>query len=786
MPAPTLDAALKELSLDPDFAKLPKEWQTNIAQKLVDGDGPGALAYGRQTVKTPLTVQNIPELAPQEMAEYNRRKAAGDTRSWEQWAADHQLADPKWLNSLQVLAPMNNDGAQGSPEELAALDRWRGKAQKVVDGGSSSTNAEDYLLNQAINKGLADIEKDKERAEMAGKLRETYDPIFKSGTATLAGLYDGTQLEKENKITDEATAKFLAGLDTQRGENTAALNTFTAAEKAALADQVAGKKTALGAEVAARQAALTAQTEAQRKAIGTEVTARQGALATQTAAQRKAIEAELATKNAALATDLTTRRGAIGTEVDARNAALATLGASRKGAIASEVGEYRSALATELDQKGAALTTEIASLGAAITTATASRNTALAADLVSRKAALEDEVVKLRAAQEPLNAERLNAAQAQSTAVNLASQAAQDRTLAQFAQDGYVGGSSGTDAALMRASIAGRQGAAEAIGNARVANAGDVAGIERYSAKEGRGLADYGSGETRTIADTDTSQNFDLSKYGAGQGRELSNYGATENRDVSNYGTKEGRTLADMLSNDTRTIADYGSGQNRELTDFGSTEGRRLTDFGAGQYRTADDFASSEGRKVSDYGSGQYRTANDFASSEGRKGADYASGQQRMVADFGTNAARDQAGKASLGLKEIGEFTADEKRGIGEQDTKAKVSLFANDTSRRLANLDRPSSLMNTQLKMYKDADDYGQSGFDRTMNNLKLFSTSGGNAPTVKPYEMPGGSVEGSAYQNLGAGLASMGMNYFSSGKFKPKTSGIGTAADFDPVPKK
>jgi hypothetical protein len=57
-------------------------------------------------------------------------------------------------------------------------------------------------------------------------------------------------------------------------------------------------------------------------------------------------------------------------------------------------------------------------------------------------------------------------------------------------------------------------------------------------------------------------------------------------------------------------------------------------------------------------------------------------------------------------------------------------------------------------------------------MANLKLFSTNGGNAPSAKSFETPGTDVMGSAYQNLGAGLAGMGMKYFTSGKFKPGTT--------------
>ena len=140
------------------------------------------------------------------------------------------------------------------------------------------------------------------------------------------------------------------------------------------------------------------------------------------------------------------------------------------------------------------------------TEAANSQRTALNTQMDARRAGLDDAIAQLTAAQEPLNAARLDAANTAATGVNLGVQSQRDQIMADFARDGYVGGSTGTDAALARASITGKQQAAEMLGAAKVANAGDTANIGRYGATERRGLVDYGAGEARNISDSEAQR----------------------------------------------------------------------------------------------------------------------------------------------------------------------------------------------------------------------------------------------------------------------------------------
>lgn len=445
----TLEQALAELRLDPDFAALPSDWQVQLANQVITDNGfGGASTWGRST---PLTVQNIPQLAPQLMAEYNRVRANGDTRSWEKWAADHQLVDPNWLAGVQGDAPM---GLQGSPEAMQALANWQNKARGFASTADDTTvPLEQDLLERTIDTGYADLEGDAARRKWAQELIGSFDGLYNDAGKTLASIYDGSRLRDEYAASAEAQA----------------------AQQAALAEQTA-----------------------------------------------------------------------------------------------------------------------------------------------ARRASLDTALAQMYAAQDPLNAERINAARASQNGVALAVQAERDRTMADFARDGYVGGSTGTDAALARTSIAGRQQAAELMGNARVQNASDMAGIGR----------------------------------------------------------------------------------------FGATEGRSVSDF-----------------------------------------------------------------------------DAQEKRGINDSAAQRKYSLFSDDFTRRLANLTTPSTLIQSRLGTAMAGEEFGQSGFDRFMKNLNYFRTSGQPAPQEQSFITPVNDTMGSAYQNLGAGLVSLGGSLGNS-YFSKKWSNPGTTVNVNSSP--
>lgn len=252
--------------------------------------------------------------------------------------------------------------------------------------------------------------------------------------------------------------------------------------------------------------------------------------------------------------------------------------------------------------------------------AAASQQAALATQMGQRRAAFDKAISDIYAAQDPLNQARLDATRSQGTAVNLAAQAERDRVLANFARDGYVGGSTGTDAALFRASLAGRQGAAQAMGDAKVANATDLSGIGKYAATEGRSLADYGAGEQRNISD---------------------------------------------------------------------------------------------------------------------------SAAQR------------------------------------------KLGFFSNDIARRLSSLSLPTTALQTEFNVRNAADNYGQSGYSRLMQNLGYFRTNGGNAPTQQVYTQQANDAWGNTLNSVGAGITGLAGNallgYGKSNNWwsSPKTGGSGVTSD-------
>lgn len=562
---------LKVLLRDPDFAKFPPEWQSQIADEIVAGKGADAFVnFGVSTETTPLTIQNIPQLAPQLMNEWNRVRALGDRRSWEQWAADHSRVDPNWLASVQYLAPQKQTGLTGTDEQNAALANWR---RKVADtnttlsaGNENTVNLEQDLLERTVNRGYADMENDAARQKWARDLVAEYDRTFAGANQTIADLYNGNRLTQEQEASTRATNELLGNVSQNTSE-----------------------------------------------------------------------------RNAALAALVNSATEGLRTQVDARGLAINQQEAARRQALADLVAAERAAIQTDVSERGASLQSELA----------------------TRRDALAKSIADLTAAQEPLNAERIKAAQTQATAVNLAAQQARDQAVAQAAQDGYVGSSSGGDAAMARAMLAGRQGAAEQLGMARVANASDMAGIGRYGATERRALGDYG---------------------------------AIQNRQVSDYGTGQRRSLADLNAGETRSMSDSFAKDRRDLSDFSANEGRNIASQGAAQ---------------------RYNIANE---------------------------------NANLGMT------------IRNDGSTRRFDLFSNDLNRRLANLNTPATLFNSRINLANAAEDFGNSGFNRTMDSLNRFRTSGAPAPSLTPNLTTANTTMGNGLQNLGGGLAGAGFSMMNS----------------------
>ena len=289
------------------------------------------------------------------------------------------------------------------------------------------------------------------------------------------------------------------------------------AQRRALAAQLAG--TATGAFTNAANA-LSPEANAARLAEElrqADITGGQIAGSASTAAADKlaALQASIAAMQQNLTGDLAAKADALKQQVAAFQANLSTLDATQKAALAEQISTQQKNLEDSIAAQRNNLATEIAGLRGAAD-----------AQSAARRAALQAEIDGLTAAQAPMAQARLDSANALTTAINLGLQGTEDQLTAQRAKQGYLGTSTFTDAALARAKIGAGQQAAQAMGAAREANAGDLRTIQARAATEGRTIADELANNQLAIA-----------------GREATG----------------GRTLADLLAGDTRTLADTGA-----------------------------------------------------------------------------------------------------------------------------------------------------------------------------------------------------------------------------------
>lgn len=177
--------------------------------------------------------------------------------------------------------------------------------------------------------------------------------------------------------------------------------------------------------------------------------------------------------------DLAAKAAALNTQIASLNDNLATLDASQKAALTQQIATQQADLEQSITTQRQALQDQITALG-----------NAADAQSQAKLASLQTEIAGLNAAQAPLNAARSAAANMQATAVNTGLQRTQDQLTAQNALAGYVGGSTGQDAALARATIDARQQAAQAIGSANTANASDTRDIGVQGAAGQKSIAD--------------------------------------------------------------------------------------------------------------------------------------------------------------------------------------------------------------------------------------------------------------------------------------------------------
>ncbi len=331
--------------------------------------------------------------------------------------------------------------------------------------------------------------------------------------ATTAG-YNNLQgvLDRSAITTDPVTGQPTSvNLDAQRSNANATTAAITAAAAKAATDQL----TALQTSVAALQGNLS------------------GSLAQQAAALQQAIGSYTAN--------------------------LGVLDASQRQNLATQIASQQKNLETSIASQQAALQQEVASLQGNATAAAQ-----------ARRAALTQQLSELTAAAKPLADARVKSAEALATSINIGLQSTQDQLRAEAARNGITGGSTMQDAALARSAIDAGQGAASALGAARVQNATDLRDIGVLGANQGYSISDALAGNIKNAAD-----------LGATGTNTLANSLATGTQTLGDAGATGLRTIGDTTATTLSNINNYGAGTTLTNANAGIAANKGILDTGA-------------------------------------------------------------------------------------------------------------------------------------------------------------------------------------------------------------
>lgn len=297
--------------------------------------------------------------------------------------------------------------------------------------------------------------------------------------------------------------------------------------------------------------------------------------------QLAALQQSVAAMQGNLTGALAEKAAALQQMIASLNGNLDALDATQKSALAQQIASEQQNLEASVAAQRQALQDEVASL-----------RTAADANSVARKAALQKEIDGLTAAQAPMAQARLDSANALASAINLGLQSTQDQLVANRAKQGYLGSSSFDNAAMARAAIGARQGAAQALGAAREQNANDLRtiatrgategrvlddelannllGLDTRAATGGRTLADLLATDTRSIADRGAAGLSGIQNSTATNRYNIGNTGATTAFQDQTMGADQRRALADALAKGTLDISSTASTEQQNARDSGT------------------------------------------------------------------------------------------------------------------------------------------------------------------------------------------------------------------------
>lgn len=270
----TLADALAELNQDPDFAALPDDWKSEIAQFAID--------HGLAA-------------AAQEMA--TRATAADQDPQF----ADARAALGRWAGKAKTNAPLvdgtNNQGGTTNPD------------------GSTTLPLEQDLLNQYLAGLLSDADHDRVRRELVDKLGQQAVDDFEAARNALSPEENARRLAEELAQADKTGTGISESAATSAADQLRALQDSIAqmqtnlsgaqAEKAkALQDQITSLLGNLDTLDATQKATLAQQIATTQKDLEDSITSQRQNLTTEVAALRSAADANSQARAAALQKEL--------------------------------------------------------------------------------------------------------------------------------------------------------------------------------------------------------------------------------------------------------------------------------------------------------------------------------------------------------------------------------------------------------------------------------------------------------------------------------------------------
>jgi hypothetical protein len=622
-----------------------------------------------------------------------------------------------WPAARAGLQSIVDAGLAGSLDQAAQYHfNTYGKAEGKQPSYVGTLGAE--LANAAeVEAGLAASARTQGAANQAG-----IDADQRNLSAAI-----GTASRERLGAVDQSTAAMRAGQGEQERDVVGAVNTRTGAIDGAIT-----------ADDAARRAAIEQATARMREGQSAQERDVVNAVTTRTDAIDGAITADDATRQAAIARmTAALRDGSM------------QLDAARRAALAEEINKLKAGSSELTATQLSALADETTSLGAALDLSSAARDRNLAV----------------------LEGTRLAAAEGQVAGVNLGLERTRDELSARQAERGFIGGSSMDDANLARAAIGARQQAAGIVGDTRVNNATDRRTLGDAVAGERLNLATRDATGRRTIVTDGAGRTFDLVGRDAGGGRTIAEEGAARAFDITGQDaglTREAtvETSGNRLSNTTAGATDiFGARKtgadnrfaitgedatlNREAANL--TSGNRLSNTTAG---ATDIFGA---RKTG--ADTRFAITGDDATA--RLGvANEAAGRGFEVAGL--------TGERTLG--NVFATSAGEKDAT-DKGTQMGSDYFDNNNTRRLASALVPATIGTNRLQLLTSADEIGNAGLTRSLNNLNFFTSNATPSPAGTFTTNP--SQVGNDIAALGAGVAGTAINIGNANKWwqTPKT---------------